>query len=248
MGNQHPEYLDIDVQALMRGLVHELRNPLSAILTAASLLPGAPGLDEETGMLLDVVSKEARRMNRILTEFSTFAKPPKPHIDAFDFAVLARECLGSEGNDPGENPIEIRDDLPIQLWALGDVQLVLQALQNVLENAREALPLGGVIVLQGGQSGEHAWLSVGDSGAGLSAHSLQNAFQPFYSSKGASTGLGLSIARVAMRASGGECRIENIHHEGLPDDASQGVLKETSGGAVVTLELPFTLLPVEQSN
>jgi signal transduction histidine kinase len=62
-------------------------------------------------------------------------------------------------------------------------------------------------------------------------------FQPFYSSKGASTGLGLSIARVAMRASGGDCRIENIHHEASPDDASQGVVKATSGGAVVTLEL-----------
>jgi nitrogen-specific signal transduction histidine kinase len=75
MGNQHPEYLDIDVQALMRGLVHELRNPLSAILTAASLLPGAPGLDEKPECSW-CRFKEARRMNRILTEFSTFAKPP----------------------------------------------------------------------------------------------------------------------------------------------------------------------------
>ncbi len=248
MGNQHPEYLDIDVQALMRGLVHELRNPLSAILTAASLLPGAPGLDEETGMLLGVVSKEARRMNRILTEFSTFAKPPKPHIDALDFSAIARECMSRELNDEKETSIEIRDDLPSHLWVLGDVRLVIQALQNVLENAREALPHGGVIVLQGGQSDEHAWLSIGDSGAGLSAHSLQNAFQPFYSSKGASTGLGLSIARVAMRASGGDCRIENIHHEASPDDASQGVVKATSGGAVVTLELPLTQPPSEQSN
>jgi len=248
MGYQHPEYLDIDVQALMRGLVHELRNPLSAILTAASLLPGSTGLDEETGMLLDVVAKEARRMNRILTEFSTFAKPPKPHVDTFDFAALTRECTGGEMNDENEASIEIRDDLPVQLWVLGDMQLVIQALQNVLENAREALPRGGVIVLQGGQSDEHAWLSIGDSGAGLSAQSLENAFQPFYSSKGASTGLGLSIARVAMRASGGECRIENIYDETSSADASQGVPKATSGGAVVTLELPSTQPPAEPSN
>jgi len=248
MGNQHPEYLDIDVQALMRGLVHELRNPLSAILTAASLLPGAPGLDEETGMLLDVVSKEARRMNRILTEFSTFAKPPKPNIEPLDFAALAREGMLGEMNDQGENSIEIRDDLPTDLWALGDVRLVIQALQNVLENAREALPRGGTIVLQGGQSDEHAWLSIGDSGAGLSAQSLENAFQPFYSSKGASTGLGLSIARVAIRASGGECRIENIWESALTEDASQGVPEATSGGAVVTLELPLAQPPAEPSN
>ncbi|HEX8463105.1 MAG TPA: histidine kinase dimerization/phospho-acceptor domain-containing protein, partial [Abditibacterium sp.] len=56
---------EIDVNALMRGLVHELRNPLSAIITASSLLLPAENMDEEAVMLLDVVQKEARRMNRI---------------------------------------------------------------------------------------------------------------------------------------------------------------------------------------
>lgn len=223
MATQHPDTLDIDVQALMRGLVHELRNPLSAILTASSLLPGAPGLDEETGMLLEVVTKEARRMNRILTEFSTFAKPPKPHIETLDLSLMAREL--AHGEIQAGAPIVLHDELPPHLWALGDPQLTTQAMQNVLENAREALPEGGHIRLTSGHSEERVWLSVNDSGAGLSAQSLESAFQPFYSNKAASTGLGLSIARVAMRAAGGECRIENA-------------LPGAPNGAIVTLELP----------
>jgi signal transduction histidine kinase len=223
MATQHPDSLDIDVQALMRGLVHELRNPLSAILTASSLLPGAPGLDEETEMLLDVVTKEARRMNRILTEFSTFAKPPKPHLETLDVAHIAREL--SQGEVRAEQSIVLRDELPPHLWAITDAHLTVQALQNILENAREALPGGGTIRLTGGHRGQHVWLSIGDSGDGLSDQSLASAFQPFYSNKGASTGLGLSIARVAMRAAGGECRIENTPR-GAPN------------GAIVTLELP----------
>jgi len=239
MGTQHPEYLDIDVQALMRGLVHELRNPLSAILTAASLLPGSPGLDEETAMLLDVVSKEARRMNRILTEFSTFAKPPKPNIETLDLASIARDLSRGESTEQSRDFIEVSDELPDHLWALGDAHLSIQALSNVLENAREALPEGGQIRLQGGQEDGHVWLSIGDSGLGLSAQSLENAFQPFYSSKGASTGLGLSIARVAMRASGGDCRIENTQN---------AVSSGSSHGAIVTLELPLAQPLSDPSN
>ncbi len=223
MATQHPDYLDIDVQALMRGLVHELRNPLSAILTASSLLPGSPGLDEETEMLLGVVTKEAKRMNRILTEFSTFAKPPKPHIETLDVAQIAREL--SRGEVEAGQFIKLRDELPPHLWALSDAHLTVQALQNILENAREALPDGGTIRLAGGHKGQNVWLSIGDSGDGLSDQSLASAFQPFYSNKGASTGLGLSIARVAVRAAGGECRIENT-----PGGSSHG--------AIVTLELP----------
>ena len=215
--------LDIDVQALMRGLVHELRNPLSAILTASSLLPGAQGLDEETGMLLEVVSKEARRMNRILTEFSTFAKPPKAHLAPFDLVALTREIAH---HDPAQTSITLHDDLPSQLWVHADPHATTQALAQIFENAREALPEGGHIRLTGGQRGENVWLSINDSGAGLGEQALDRAFQPFFSNKPAATGLGLSIARAMLRASGGDCRIENAH-DGGPN------------GAIVTIELPL---------
>lgn len=222
--------LDIDVQALMRGLVHELRNPLSAILTASSLLPGAQGLDEETGMLLDVVSKEARRMNRILTEFSTFAKPPKAHPEPVDLAHIARKIASDE--TPTSAAIVIHDELPQQLWAHADPHGATQAIEHIFENAREVLPEGGHIRLSGGEKEGTAWISINDSGPGLSENALERAFQPFFSNKPASTGLGLSIARMVLQASGGDCRIENAY-DGGPN------------GAIVTVELPLAKARVE---
>ncbi len=216
--------LDIDVQILMRGLVHELRNPLSAILTASSLLPGAQGLDDETEMLLDVVTKEARRMNRILTEFSTFAKPPKPHPEAVDIAAMARNIARGEAKESA--PIVLHDELPSALWVHADPHGTIQALEHIFSNAREALPEGGHIRLTGGEREHTAWIAVNDSGPGLSENALERAFQPFFSNKPASTGLGLSIARMVLRASGGDCRIENAH-DGGPN------------GAIVTVELPL---------
>ncbi|BCM89592.1 sensor protein ZraS [Abditibacteriota bacterium] len=216
--------LDIDVQALMRGLVHELRNPLSAILTASSLLPGSQGLDEETTMLLDVVSKEARRMNRILTEFSTFAKPPKPHPEPVDLVSVARQIALDKAKTRAA--IVIHDELPTELWVHADPHGTVQALDHIFENAREALAEGGHIRLSGGEKEGKAWIAVNDSGPGLSESALERAFQPFFSNKPASTGLGLSIARMVLRASGGDCRIENAH-DGGPN------------GAVVTVEFPL---------
>ena len=223
--------LDIDVQALMRGLVHELRNPLSAILTASSLLPGSEGLEEETVMLLDVVSKEARRMNRILTEFSTFAKPPKAHPEPVDIAAIVREEARAIA-EPGA-PIVIHDDMPTQLWAQADPHGTTQSITNIFENAREVLPEGGHIRLTGGEKEGHVWVAINDSGPGLSENALERAFHPFFSNKPASTGLGLSIARMVLRASGGDCWIENAH-DGGPN------------GAIVTIELPLAK-PREES-
>lgn len=216
------EKYEIDVQSLMRGLVHELRNPLSAILTASTLLPELEGADEESAMLLEVVRKESRRMNRILTEFSTFVKPPKPHLEVVDLAQIARGAMTRERNEFAHLPLSFRDEMPLHIDVMADPNLTEQALSHILNNAVEAIPQGGEIVLRSEPVGRHICLQVCDSGVGLSALALEKAFQPFFSQKPAATGLGLSIARMALRAEGGDCRIEN------------GAV-----GACVTLELPL---------
>ena len=218
------EQYEIDVQMLMRGLVHELRNPLSAILTASSLLPETATLDEESVMLLDVVRKESRRMNRILTEFSTFVKPPKPNFQNCDLALLTREVIQIWRRDSLElaTEIEVSEKLPPTFSVWADPNLVQQSLTHLWNNAVEALPHGGNIELNGQIEGGHAHLRICDNGEGLNSQSQEKAFQPFFSTKGSATGLGLSIARMAVRACGGDCRMENVE-----------------GGVCAILELPL---------
>lgn len=216
----------IDVHALMRGLVHELRNPLSAILTASSLLQGGEELDEESAMLLDVVGKESRRMNRILTEFSSFVKPPTAHPEIFDVARSLRELARELQTDGTLNPnIEVRDELPAELMVCGDIVQSEQAFTHLLVNAGQAMPGGGTLHLHtdGGEQTAHIFLD--DSGAGLSPGELQRVFQPFFSTKPAATGLGLSIADALLRASGGQVCIHNrISHCGEPKTLGASVI------------------------
>lgn len=203
----------IDVQALMRGLVHELRNPLAAILTASSLLKGGVGgsqsVDDETAMLLEVVEKESRRMNRILTEFSSFVKPPVAHPEPFDVARTLRELVRGLQSEGTLQNIEVRDDLPAQLPVMADPVLSYQAFHHLLSNAAEAMEGSGVLHLHSGGDEQTAAIFLDDSGTGISEDALQRVFQPFFSTKGSSTGLGLSIANGLLRASGGEVSIHN---------------------------------------
>ena len=202
------ETYEIDVQALMRGLVHELRNPLSAVLTASSLVQGGPDADEETAMLLDVIQKESRRMNRILTEFSHFAKPPSPNLENFDLGVLACAVVGGLKNEGAFENVAISEELGETLWVKGDPAHTEQALHHILLNAAQALPQGGSLHLWAEELSDFGCLLIEDSGGTLSADVLANAFQPFFSTKPASTGLGLSIARIALRAASGDVAIE----------------------------------------
>lgn len=204
----HSDSYEIDVQALMRGLVHELRNPLSAVLTASSLVQGGPDADEETAMLLEVIQKEARRMNRILTEFSHFVKPPKPQIETFDLGALLCDVAASLQSDGAFEGVEFSNKLSHPILVMGDATQTEAALRHILENSADALKNGGSLRVWSDVDGNRGCVLIEDSGGALSGDIMERAFQPFFSTKPASTGLGLSIARITILAMGGDVTIE----------------------------------------
>jgi signal transduction histidine kinase len=200
------EAADIDVHLMLRGLVHELRNPLSAILTASSLLLHNGDPEDETTVLLDIVQKEAKRLNRILLEFTSFVKPPPPvpeNVDLTDLLIVILADL--EGENRIRKQTRVHNSLPDPLPVFADKDGVRRAITCLLINALEALPTeGGDIFIESAQKDAQVQLVIRDNGAGLVDGSRDQAFQPFFSTKPQATGLGLSIARVAARASGGD--------------------------------------------
>lgn len=192
----------------MRGLVHELRNPLSAVLTASSLVQGGPDADEETVMLLEVIQKEARRMNRILTEFSHFVKPPKPQVETFDLGALVCQVAAALHRDGAFQDVEIYKRMERPVMVNGDSAQTEAALRHVLENAEQALKEGGLLQMWSEEDDDQGCVLIEDSGGELHTDIVQHAFQPFFSTKPAATGLGLSIARITLLAMGGDITIE----------------------------------------
>lgn len=224
---------------MMRGLLHELRNPLSSIITAATLLqdsaqPGPVDVGEEGQMLLDVIKKESLRLNHILTEFAEYIKTPLPEATVFDLAATVNATIGElqrEGVLAPEIQIENRLDGACHVCA--DETLIRNALRQLFNNAAEAMPAGGSLLLTSARTASpgEAGICLSDSGKGFSHESRERAFQPFYSTKSQGIGLGLSVVKSIVESASGQIWIDNGQAAGLPE----------SGAAVPTTSICFVL-------
>ncbi len=209
-------------------IAHEIKNPLSPIKTAmetlrkaeARRLPELPEIiDESTRAVLD----EVRRMEHILSEFSTFARLPKAEPGALDLAALIRDTLSLYTPDDVRVERELADGLEL---VRADRGQITQALINVLQNGFDAAREHGrpVVRVLLEQHADEVAIHVEDAGAGIAEEARERVFEPYYTTKVHGTGLGLSIVKRIINDHGGTLTI------------SQGSL----GGARVTMKLRYS--------
>lgn len=235
---------DLDLRSLANGLAHTLRNPLSSIMTAADLVQDDPHVGEESAMLLGIISKESRQLNRILTDFLNYVRPRTNEPMAFDLAKSLRDVVQElQQENVLSEAVQIEDDLPDALAALGDENAIRQSLRQVVKNAAEAMDGHGKLHLCGKAFDARGRVQVEDSGPGFSGESLHRAFEPFYSYTPESAGLGLAVALSAVERAGGRIAVENVHyhpHESRADFEYSNLEKTSQKpvqGARVCIEL-----------
>jgi len=233
---------DPEIEMMLRGLLHELRNPLSSILTAATLLHDSPAPDtaegdEESRMLLEVVKKESLRLNHILTEFAGYVKLPFPQPHAFDLTNAARASIARAQQEGVLPPgVAVVDELPEPCLVWADESQIRMALGHILKNAGEAMLSGGELRLsiEASETPQNVVLCIADSGQGFTSESRDRAFQPFYSDKNQSLGLGLSATRSLVEASQGRVWLDGARVE----DDSDSTPARSDLPTRICLELP----------
>jgi nitrogen fixation/metabolism regulation signal transduction histidine kinase len=209
-----PSSLPDHLQPLFRGFVHEIRNPMSAVLTAAALLRDPASLAEsDIADLLKVVEEETRHMNRVVNEFDRYLHVPPPVKERFDVAAVTRRAINDlRDKKVLSGNVKLVDELPPTLMASGDSAQISDAVAAILINAAEALQ-GSVqtpplLALCPEQNSSQTAFLIRDNGEGFSAESEARAFEPFYSSRsGAATGMGLPLALALLHNNGGDLRI-----------------------------------------
>ena len=196
------------LEAIGAKLGHELKNPLAAIKGLAQLLARQSG-DARTMERLGVMTSEVTRMEGIVREYLSFSRPLEELVTArLDVAALVDEVLQVvEGRAQLAGVSVGREGEGIEVEA--DGRRLREALLNLVANALEATPSGGVVTVTVAQREGGAELAVRDSGKGLTVEQLARVGTPFYTTREGGTGLGVVLARTVVMQHGGELRYES---------------------------------------
>lgn len=157
-----------------------------------------------------VAKGEIARLDYIITQFLQALRPMAPQLKPTSLnAVVTRtlELLQPELENRG---LVVKTKLAPHLPnALLDPTQLQQALVNLIKNAMQAMTKGGTLTLQTGEEADGVWVSVSDTGIGISREQLSHVFEPFYTTKKKGTGLGLMIVQRIVRAHGGRIDLQS---------------------------------------
>jgi len=217
------------VGELAAGIAHETRNPLGAISHATETLQRSLRLQGEDAELLEIIRREAGRLNEIVSDFLVFGRPRPLALQETDLAALIKDVLlALEQDERCHGGVRFEAVLDPALPRLGlDPHQMSQVLWNLYLNAAQAMPGGGRLLtraaVRAGPDGV-GWLSleISDTGPGLPREAEGRLFEPFFTTKPDGTGLGLPIARRIVEEHGGTLTLE-----GGP-----------AGGALARIRLP----------
>jgi nitrogen-specific signal transduction histidine kinase len=200
------------VGELAASVAHEIRNPLAAIVNAASLLEQEETLTPgERSGTLDAVKKETRRLNGILSDFLAFARPRDVKRLKGDIRQVVEHVAALVGENPacteGARTI-VQVDPAVPPFPF-DADQLTQVLWNVAINGMQAMGGCGELRIDVGRDNGEVVIAVADTGRGIPPEDRQRMFEPFYSRKRGGTGLGLSIARRIITAHRGRIDVES---------------------------------------
>ncbi|WP_047960061.1 sensor histidine kinase [Desulfovibrio sp. TomC] len=207
-------------------LAHELRNPMFAAAGFARRLAGMEALPEAARERAGIVVEELTRMEAMLKQFLEFARPVGQvtgEADANRAVVSAVEAVRPEAESRG---VGIAVALVPGVAAVGfDPALLKQCLVNLLRNAVDAMPGGGLVTVTSGRDADRVRVRVADSGRGITSENLENMFSPFYKAEHCEYGLGLAMVKKVVDDFGGA--VEAVGQPG--------------GSCAITLHLPPAL-------
>ena len=225
--NQHNHLLQVkalEVEVLQRErlsalgnmaatVAHEVRNPLNAISMGLQRLKAEfhPADDpEDYSRLTALMLGEVQRLNTIVEQFLSLARPIEINAEALPLPEVLKELASLEDSAAKRSRVQIRVIAAPNLPALkADPDLLTQVLLNLMLNGLQAMPEGGTLTLEAKTSNSNFLIAVTDTGTGITAENQRRIFEPYFTTKAKGTGLGLAISRRIIEAHGGTITASN---------------------------------------
>jgi PAS domain S-box-containing protein len=214
---------------LVGGVAHEVRNPLFGISANLDALEANLGDGGEYGLIIERMRAEVDRLAGLMQDLLDYGKPLETALAPESIGPVIAEAADSCAALAARSQVNVTtsslDGMPLISMAR---KRMLQVFQNLLQNAIQHSPIGGLVTVSVGPATERRGtalvVTISDSGPGFSPEDLHHVFEPFFSRRRGGTGLGLAIVQKIVEEHGGSITARN----------------RLEGGAAVTVRLPLT--------
>lgn len=209
------------------GIAHEIKNPLAGISAAVTIIKDDMPMDDPRGAILGEVIDQVKRLDKTVNDLLFFGKPSLPELSCVDINSILTTTLKFASQHRGIGHVERRIDLQPGLPPVyADDKQMQQVFLNIILNAYQAMPSGGVLGITSSLTVrddiEYVRVDVSDTGTGIPPQILEKIFSPFYTTKAQGTGLGLPICSKLVKLHNGDIRVTS----------------DILTGTVFTVELP----------
>ena len=206
---------------IVAGVAHEIRNPLSSIKSLAQIAPESKNDEEYLHAFEEIVPAEVDRINRLVDDLIDYTKRPvrQGEKQLVDLGELLESSIGLVQVLARKQDIQVVSRIEGRITLMADRDQLKQAFLNILLNGLDAIKSkgpstgAGRLSVTAGEDRDAVRVSIRDTGIGMSREAIQNATEPFYTTKSHGTGIGLAISERYIRENGGSLSFESEEGE-----------------------------------
>jgi PAS domain S-box-containing protein len=201
---------------ITRGVAHEVKNPINAIVLHLQLLQGKLAqVDPDTRRHMDIIGSEIHRLDRVVQILVDFTRPRDLHLEETDLRRLLEDSAMLAAPDAARQGVTVTCTVPPEaLTVKVDMDLIKQAILNVVLNGIQVMPNGGQLTISARREEDMVVTEIRDQGGGIPAEVQDKIFELYFTTKKGGTGIGLAQTYQILQWHYGSVDFESVEGQG----------------------------------
>jgi signal transduction histidine kinase len=199
-----------------RGVAHEVKNPINAIVLHLQLLQSKlQQVDPDTRRHMDIIGNEIHRLDRVVQILVDFTRPRDLHLEEIDLRRLLEDVIMLATPDTEQHGVTVKRRLGSEpLGVKVDVDVMKQAILNVIINGMQAMPQGGTLTISAQRDEDNVITEIRDQGVGIPHELQEKIFELYFTTRKGGSGIGLAQTYQALHWHYGSIDFETVEGQG----------------------------------